>query len=273
MRKNTHRFTASLLAALIVLSCFALSCGESDEGEPSGGNQAPELPPVSSFVMDLSSMTGQEQGLQTNQNFLWASTNLLVWNSVIVLTMAVPVASFVEAANHEAELQPDGSWVWSYSFTILEQTYQARLVARFKWEGVSWEMYITKQGEYEDFKWYTGTCDYTLTSGTWDLFLEPSNPVPFIDIEWHADPAEETGDLKYTNVIPESPGNGDYIFGELTNLTPYDALYDVYYKSADNLLEIEWNSTTLEGRVRDPGHFGDTNWHCWDAEHEDIVCP
>ena len=84
--------------------------------------------------------------LQSSQNFIWASTNLAVSSTVVAVTMAVPIASYVEAFNHDAELQPDGSWVWSYSFTILEQEYHARLVGRLSLADIAWEMYPAFRG-------------------------------------------------------------------------------------------------------------------------------
>ncbi len=265
----TYRRFGALLLAVCIL---ALSCSDSNPGDP-GENQAPELPPVSSMVMDLSTITGASSSLQSSNNFLWASVNLAVWSTVVTVTMAVPVASYVAAFQYEPERQSDGSWVWSYSFAAVDQTYDARLVARYDQSGITWEMYVTEEGGFEDFLWYEGTCNYTLTHGTWDVNLEPADPVPFLDIEWNLDSGQETADLTYTYVVPASPDSGNYIFAEVTNDTPYDGFYDVYSRSADNLLEIEWNTTTIEGRVRDPLHFADTEWHCWDEGLQDIECP
>ena len=72
----------------------------------------PVIPPESTFVMDYSGFkdadtTDSKQAALTYNNFVWAATNVLYWNAFVTMTMAVPVASFKEAFNHEAVYNPD----------------------------------------------------------------------------------------------------------------------------------------------------------------------
>ena len=55
-------------------------------------------------------------------------------------------------------------------------------------------------------------------------------------------------------------------------LLPYDAMYDIFNKGQNNLTEIKWNRTSKDGRVKDPAHFGDEDWHCWNHLLEDTTC-
>ncbi|RMG31932.1 MAG: hypothetical protein D6732_14145, partial [Methanobacteriota archaeon] len=213
----------------------------------------------------------------SHQNWGWAAINVAVWNSLLTITFAVPVAAFAESFNHEPEQQDDGSWVWSYNFQppggVL---HTAELHATLLSDGVQWEMYITKQNVFDHFLWYSGISDFLGQHGTWTLFHDPTDPQPFIGIEWNRNPAQGTADIKYTNIIPNGPENGGYIFYGITNQFPYDAFYDIYHKSQDNHTNIEWNRTLKNGRVKDPLHFGDSAWHCWDIlDHQlqDIPCP
>ena len=58
-----------------------------------------------------------------------------------------------------------------------------------------------------------------------------------------------------------------------TGVANFDRFYHIYSASQANLTEIAWSSTLKNGHVKDPKHFTDTNFHCWDANLTDIVCP
>jgi len=262
-------------AGILIGAVFFLSC---DKDESTNPGDSPELPPVSSMVMDFSDF--QEPGAcltpalpESRNNWGWAVVNVAVWNTVLTVTLATPVASFVEAFNHEPEPQNDGSWLWSYGFTAAGVEYTAELYGQVDLSGTYWDMYITKSGTYTDFHWYTGRSDLALAQGTWTLFQSPEAPVPCLGIEWHRNPADSTGDLRYTNIIPASADSSGFIFYGLTNDVPYNAFYDIYSPAQANTAEIEWNRDTQDGRIRDPHHFGDGNWYCWDSTLEDVVCP
>lgn len=131
-------------------------------------------------------------------------------------------------------------------------------------------MYISKLDEYTDFKWYTGRSALDNTSGTWTIFKEPNDPVPLLDIEWHRDYQNDTGDITYTNVEPNGAENGGYITYGTTTDVDYNAFYNLYNKGEDNLVDIEWNRTTIAGRVANEKCYGNTNWQYWDENQEDL---
>ena len=134
-------------------------------------------------------------------------------------------------------------------------------------------MYISKEGGYTDFLWFSGVSNLPLTEGTWTLNHDPNDPTPYIGVEWHRDLSVGTADIKYTNIVPGGSENGGYISYGITTETPYDAFYDIYNKGQDNHTDIEWNTTTLEGHVKDLRVFLDNDWHCWNSDLEDIICP
>ena len=269
---------------LLGAAVWLAGCGE-DSTEPETA-EPPEIPPASTFVLDtaafpdtssagpncaatpIEAAVAREARALSYQNWGWAALNVAVWNTVITVMLAVPAASFVESFNHEPEQQPDGSWVWAYDFSIVQVQYSAELHGALDATGVQWDMYISREGEYTDFHWYSGHSDYLVTEGWWALNKDPDDPEPFISIEWHRAQDGSTGDIKYTNVEPGSPGNGGYIhYGIVTSL--YDAFYDIYHVEDDNHTDIEWGRATWEGRVKDPAHFGDDEWHYWDSNLED----
>ncbi len=285
-KKSYPKILTFLLISLVTLM-GTFACQKNDTTQPEKG-KPPEIPPVSTFLMDFNAFPDTAATLLksegtpfvqtlTHHNWGWAALNVGVWNTLLTITFAVPVAAFAESFNHEPVQQDDGSWVWSYSFRppggVL---HTAELHATLVSDGVQWEMYISKQNAYSNFLWYSGLSEFTGQHGTWTLFHEPNDPTPFLGIEWNRNISEGTADIKYTNIIPNHPENGGYIFYGIVNQAPNDAFYDIYNKGQDNHTNIEWDRTTKAGRVKDPLHFGDADWHCWDTldnELQDIQCP
>jgi hypothetical protein len=205
-------------------------------------------------------------------NWSWAAFHVGVWNVIITVGLAVPVTAFVESFNHIPEQQPDGSWVWSYEVTVGGIVHSAELHALAVGGDIEWNMYVSKEGFYADFNWFSGVSNLISTEGTWTLNRAPDDPSPFVGIEWHRDPATETGEIKYTNIVPDGPENGGYIHHGITD-EAFDAFYEIFNKGQSNVINIEWSRTTKDGRVKDPAHLGSENWHCWDSALQDIECP
>jgi len=263
----------------------------------------PELPPLPSFLMDLStfeSAGGASSAVPSNAilqfaafksplktaspfgdavwgdytNWSFAAFQVGLWTVIITVGMAVPVAAFVAAFHNIPLQQTDGSWVWSYSVRVAGSVYSARLRGQYIPQGVRWEMFISKEGEFTDFLWYYGESDLPPTGGFWILYDKPTHPVELIRIDWHQNAADGASDIRYTNIEPGGRENGGYIFHRISPKdAPYDAYADIYNKGQDNHTYIEWNRTTQEGRVKDFKHFGDNDWHCWNGLHENIPCP
>jgi len=262
--KKTAKITSVLLL-------FISQCSENSTA-PSA---APTLPPLSTFLMDFSDFQGEDRLLKASphQNWGWAALNIAFWNSVVVLNSVVPVAAFAEALNQKPARQPDNSWVWSYGFEVAGSNYTAALTARSEKDGIRWNMNISKQGGFSNYLWYTGWSNLPLTEGYWLLYSLPSDPAPLIGIDWHRQPGDSTWDLRYTNVVPDGPENGSYIHMEVRQSNPYDAFYEIYRVSLDNLIRIEWDRDAGAGRVKDEMHYQDSDWHCWDNDLNDTSCP
>lgn len=273
----------NLLFLLGILLIVTTACKKSDTTEPEGN--PPEVPPLSSFVMDFSDFASSDTtnltppgiptitGNLSYQNWWWSAVNVGVWNVILSVTLLVPKASFVAAFQHQPVQQPDGSWVWSYDFTAGGITHRAALHGSIDNDGTKWKMFITKQGAYDNFLWYSGEANLLLTEGFWLLNNKPSDQTPFLRIDWHRNLQDSTADIKYTNIVPGGAENGGYIFYGTTTDTTYDAFYDIYNKGKNNHTNIEWNRQSKAGRVKDPLHFGDSNWHCWDNQLQNIQCP
>jgi hypothetical protein len=255
-----HLFLVLIIAVLTVTGC-------------GGASAAPTIPPVETFVIPL------EDGLVTlnggNQsNWDYAAFTVVFWGTILVTTLAVPVAAFRASIHQTPVQQDDGSWLWSYSVNITGSVYTAKLHGQFITEGVGWNMTISKEGEggYEDFPWYYGECDLPATEGFWVLKKSPNEPTDLLGINWSRNISAGTYAIKYTNIVPGAPENGGYIDVQYTKGTPYDYICDLYNKISGNHTYIDWSSTTGEGRVKDYLHFGNNDWHCWDSARMNTTC-
>ncbi|MGA2670875.1 MAG: hypothetical protein ABSF21_05630 [Dehalococcoidia bacterium] len=260
-----------LLLVLVISLLTVVGC--------SNASAAPTIPPVETFVIPFedfeNSGTGGliclDTGNQSNWNY--SVGTVLTWGIILVTKLAVPVAAFRASFQHTPVQQDDGSWVWSYSVNIGNATYTAELHAQFITEGVHWAMNISKEGEYEDFLWYYGENDLPATEGWWILRESPSVPTDLLGINWSRNISAGTYAVRYTNIIPGDSNNGGYIDTQYTKGVPYNHIWDLYNKVADNHTYIEWSSTTGEGRVKNSNHFGDDNWHCWASNRTNVTCP
>jgi len=264
----------SSVAGLLLITAFLFTTGCKKDKEP-----APDLPPQSSFIMDFSAFSNPSDTLASREvttyhNWGYAYTNVVVWNALLTVGLAVPVASFVEAFNHEAIYHPDqNNWTWSYNVTVNFVVYEAQLTGYLETDSLVWEMRITKGNEYSSFLWYYGksVLDPNSPGGYWILRENPLNPNDLLRIDWHKY-SDGTADIRYMNIRPGDTENGGYIFFG-TTLEYFDRIYDIFNKGQDNLTEIEWSSVNRDGHVKDAVHFGDDVWHCWDTNLLDVECP
>ena len=258
----------SLMAIAVMIALVSTSCSKDDES-------APAMPPIESFQMDFSDFTvfpdttDNLKSLNTYKHFTYSYVTVGVWNLVTTVALAVPVAVYLESFNHTPEFLGDDTWQWSYSV----DTYSARLVtSRKNNEEFTAEMFISKTGmeAFEDFKWFEGILSYNHTSASWKMYESPANNVQWLNIEWRKDWEAGTSDITYTNVKAGSEELGSFITYGIVDDPDYNAFYTVF--SADAQVTIEYNTETKAGRVKDRGHFGNDDWHCWNEQFQDSDC-
>lgn len=260
-----------ILLVIILATISLQSCKKENQ-------VAPELPPEASFITDFSNFYSNKQLLDDTQvNWKHASGNVLVWNLIITEGLAVPIASYAEAvANHTPTYQSDNTWLWEYSFPKDKPTHTAKLFGTVGENSIYWEMFISKEGAFTNFKWYTGTSMLDNSKVTWTLYNNPpsaTNETPYelLSIEYNKTNGD-TGNIKYMNIVPGGAENGGYIKYGNDRDSDLNAYYHIYNKGQDNLIEIEWNQANKNGRVKDEIKFKDTEWHCWDVNLEDVDC-
>lgn len=266
----------SLILGLTLFAGLIFSGCSKDDENPAG--PAPNLPPESSFIMDFTDFTNADttttykSGL-SYQHWGHAASRVFIWNAVIHITFAVPVAAFYESFHHDGVWDPDvQAWVWSYNFISGGVMHLAQLQGSLVEGGIKWEMYISKNNAYSDVLWYWGFSNGANTEGEWHLNANPQNLEEVIAIEWNKNFATGEANIKYTNVEAGDEEEGGYIIYGIANEEDYNAFYDIYSASMDNLLEIQWHRTMKYGRVKNELYFGDNDWRCWDEMLMDTDC-
>jgi hypothetical protein len=258
MKKIISKF----LLVFLVLSGIGMSGCNKDKDE------APQLPPESAFVMDFGNFVNDQKSVQSGVNWGTAVLTVGLWNTVLAVTLAVPVATYVEAMEQVPVRVDNNTWKWSFSVHVNLIKYTAELYADVSGSDVIWKMYVSQEGGFTDFLWYEGTSDILRTHGSWTLYLSPASNVRFLQMDWTHNWEANTGDIKYTNVLSNTDGYGDYIHAGITTDTPYNAFYEIFDNSLDKTVTINYNTSTMEGSI-----FYDGSWHCWDTNLQDITCP
>ncbi|MFY0650815.1 MAG: hypothetical protein JXQ96_02220 [Cyclobacteriaceae bacterium] len=260
------------IASIVLILSLLASCAKDEEKvEPT---EIPVLPSAATFSMDFSILQANDGGrLQTIGN--WGRSALIVgfWSTAIGLYTVVPVASFQEAFNHEPVFDANIlGWVWEYDFPALNTTYHARLEGTISSEGANWKMYISQDGGFQDFLWYSGVSHISGTRGEWLLNADPNDPHQALSIDWNRNADGSTKDITYTNVVPNDDNNGGSIYFEVTDETDYNRHYEIYQADVDNTVTIQWHKENKNGRVKDKAHYQDEEWHCWDESVSDTDC-
>ena len=264
----------------ILIICLVLvSISSCDTGEPpTPDSDVPELPanPESTFVMDFSIVDANSGG-RTTAKANWGRSAIIVgvWSLLATTVTAVPVASFREAFNHTPTFDANlPGWIWQYDVQFGQLNYNARLESEVTNTGVNWNMFVTLDGEFEDFNWYSGTTNLTATSGHWILNASPNDAQqgPVLRIDWNRNEDRSPKDIKYTNVRSGDDNENGSIFFEITDGTTYNRYYELLQVQENNTISIEWHSENKNGRVKDPLHYEDEEYRCRDENLDDVDC-
>jgi len=274
----------SLLITVMLLSAALASCSK-DKGS------APVLPTLSTMAIDFSDFsTTKSAGTPAaakdipdpDENFMFSSETVAVWDKIISEDLAVPVKALQTAQTVTAKWIADKTWEWSVSFTS-GSAYTGRIVGKILSDKVEWEIYI-KGGSpaFAEFVWVEGTSATDGKSGRWIMNYNNSFQEPYLQIDWtkatttvtpitytyvrtldnDRDPdLFKTSSLKYESVT--GPLNGKFTIKVYEPIT-VNNFVDVF---------IEWSTTAGNGKVKAEYKFGNTNWNCWDVDGNNITCP
>lgn len=263
-------FIVKALVATALLFSWMISFTACDM-EPEG--KRPVLPPMESLMMDFSAFENEPGGtkgtLVTYGNFTHSYLSVLFWNVTSTVSMTLPVAAYGHALQQEAVYMGDHTWEWSFDFMYEGVNYTATLTGvRISNEKFSMHMEIALAAlPDQGIKWFDGEVRYDHTHARWNLYKQGS--IKVLEAEWNKNYETEAGELRYTYVEPSQKETGSFIMYQYMPQEVYDAAYTI--SLAVGTTQIEWNLSTIEGRVKDPLKFGDPNWHCWDSKGNGLI--
>jgi hypothetical protein len=266
------------LGLIIILTLIIYTGCKKNKGDP------PVLPPQESMSIDFTDFDAgkkSEVGVSLqkgteNSNWDFAAEAATVWKMIINSTLIIPVTSYKLATNEVPVFVSENTWQWSYDFELAGVKYKARLTGQIGSADVIWKMYITKEGTggFTDFIWFNGTSKVDGTGGKWVLFQSPQVSVAILQIDWTSSGAS-VATIKYTFIKNGDPFNTSYIESGFTTAS-LNAYYTIHYYNSNILkfsdVNVEWNTSTLNGRVKCLDYLGDTDWHCWDANKINVKC-
>ncbi len=281
--KSTNKSTNTLwllIVAIFIVTIIGCKNDNDDDILP----DPPPLPPITSLAIDFQEIgnpddTLSARDINTYINWGRAYFDVAAWNLVVSSIILVPVASYAIALNQTPVYNPvNGEWIWAYEFTSNNITYSAKLKGYYDGnDSVAWEMRITQQGGFVDFLWYYGKMhiagnqiDYVY----WELVNNPVDNIPFLRIDWNrlGSGATEWYTTKYTIIDPDNPSHLDWI-SYMVSPSEFFRVFTLFDVSEWMQAQIEFYVNTHEGKIKDPWFFGDEEWHCWDTNLMDVICP
>lgn len=279
MKTLKFKLLASILAVLVVFA----ACSEDDSSQ---NPAAPELPPAASMSANLGNFpsngennnNGSSANLVENEqsNFTFAATNVVFWQSLLNVQLAIPIAAFHEAFNQPFEYLPEeAKWKSEYTLEVGNQSVTAELYAAYNNSNqVEWKMYLSVPGQFEDYLWFSGESETDGSGGTWYLYKGPVQTGEMMRISWDRQSNEMVNAI-YTLVNTESERSGSYIEYGISTETGYTHFYDISIVSeteADYDVLIYYNEDTKEGTVRSEAHFNTNAFMCWDTDFQNTAC-
>lgn len=260
----------SKLTALAMCSAIIFSSCTKEEDDPT----SPDIPPSETMVMNFESFnsdSNSEKGAKTaadKSNHAAAAVTVGFWSLVVGVQTIVPVLAFNESFNHDAVYDSDTKeWVRSYNFGAFD-AHEAALHASLDGNDVVWKMYIDLSDKPEVL-WFEGVSSLTGGNGTWRLYKDADNPVPYLDIAWTKN--TDGADLKYTYLI-DDVHEGSTITYALDETAELDASFEIFGAEKNETVNVDWSRTNKNGRIKAPGHFEDDAYHCWDNSFINADC-
>ncbi|WP_375578680.1 hypothetical protein ABWH96_16865 [Marivirga tractuosa] len=267
-----------LISLLFSVMVILASCNSDDENKQ---DPQPVLPPEYSMAPDFEDFqTDGNQRNQTIENWFYSAINVSVYSAILKGSLAIPVTAFKATISQDPFYDTEaGVWTWESSFSAHSNDYSIRLTADVTNGNVEWKGYITSTSTSsvssfnppENFLWFEGESNLDGNSGSWTLIESPGNPNAWISTEWSRNEEQTEANATFT-IEKEGDLNGSYIAYSRDENSDYNRSVEISNTQSGHLIEIDWNNELKFGRVKSENHFGDTDFHCWDENLQDVSC-
>lgn len=260
-----------LLSILLSLTVLFVSCDSTDENSQ---DPKPVMPPEYSMAPDFDDFqTDGSQRNQTIENWFYSAVNVGVYSAILKGSLAIPVTAFKTTISQEPFYDTDaGVWTWESSFSVNSNDFSIRLTADVENDNANWKGFISSSSlNVEDFVWFEGQSNVNGNSGSWTLYESPQNPSAWISVEWSRNEDRTVANADFT-IEKAGDLQGSYINYNRNDNNDLNRSVEISNTQSNDLIEIYWNSELKFGRVKSPNHFGDSEFHCWDENLQDVDC-
>jgi hypothetical protein len=268
---------ARTVAVLLLLALSALVGGcSSDPSTPDPAAQAPTLPDPGRLVPDLDFFDAAatleaaplEKDAASKAHFVNAYLRVVVVDALTRLVLAPPVTAFAVALHTVPSPQPDGSWLWVYTWVNGDEEAQIRLRGHDAGAYVQWELRVTTEGlepALDDVLWFEGRTAREGAEGQWSFHDHElaGNPV-VAELAWGDDASGEY----LTLAAVAGPDAGDTL--TYRHAAPHCSVVFVD-GSGDLVHDIRWNEADGSGSLQVPDYNGGER-ACWDTHQDDTDC-
>jgi hypothetical protein len=264
---NMKKLLSLVLSLMIVL----ISC---DADQENNQDPQPVLPPEYSMAPDFNDFqTDGNQRNQTIENWFYAALNVSVYSAILKGGLAIPVAAFQATISQEPFYDTDeGVWAWESSFVANSNDFSIRLTADVQDGLANWKGYISStSNNVEDFIWFEGQSNVNGNSGNWTLYESPQNPSAWLSTEWSSN-EERTQASATFSIEKEGPNVGSYIAYSIDESSDLNRFAEISNTQSGDMIEVFWSTDLKFGRVKSETYFGDTVFHCWDQDFQDVSC-
>jgi len=261
-----------VLSIILSLTVLMISCDSTNENSQ---DPKPVLPPEYSMAPNFEDFqTDDNQRNQTARNWFYSAVNVSVYSAILTGGLAIPVTAFKATISQEPTYDTEAElWVWESSFSANSNDFSIRLTADVADGNVNWTGYISSSASsVEDFVWFEGQSSVEGNSGNWTLFESPSNPSAWMSTEWSRNEDRTEASATFT-IEKEGDLLGSYIAYSRDENSDYNRSVEISNTESGELIQIDWNSEAKFGRVKSESEFEDTDFHCWDEDLQDVVCP
>ncbi len=256
----------------------------------------PEFPSADMYLLPITDFTQpgidtthngkRVNGINSYRNWSTSALSLTALQLGMLAESAVPLAIFYQAAVEgvEEELE-DGSYQWTYQHETRGKTYDVVVKGQYIEIpflgiplGVDMKMFVSEQGGFQDFEWFNATFSIgePQNMGEFTVYKNPESPVSAVNISFGLSDDLDGISLRYTWMAPlANPTSiGSVLeFQQTPNTDGYDRAFIFSVEDlSGNPFEVQWNSTTREGRIRDESTFGSYEWNCWNESLRDEEC-
>jgi hypothetical protein len=223
--------------------------------------------PDLAFFDQGAALSVKEAGAKAH--FVNAYLRVVVIDALTRLVLAPPVTAFAVALHTVPSLQPDGSWLWVYTWVNGPEEAQIRLRGHEVGAVVQWELRVTalsNEPAYDNVLWFEGQTARDGAEGSW-TFHDPElagNPAVG-ELAWGDDVDGEFLTLECLH--------GDDIGDLLTYRHDAPVCIVGFHDGGSGYdYDIRWDEVGGSGSLLVPDYNGGER-ACWDTRQNDTVCP